>query len=194
MDMESTAVRPRRRFTVEDYHRMGRAGILAEDDRVELIEGEIVEMPPIGSPHGGAVKTLNWLLSRVVGDRAIVAVQDPVVIGDLSEPQPDLMLLRPRADFYRTSHPEPEDVLLLVEVADTTGAYDRRVKLPLYARAGIAECWLVDLGTGAIEVHRSPSGETYEERWEVRPGRRLAPAAFPDAELEAGAILGSATS
>jgi Uma2 family endonuclease len=191
MDMEITALRPRRRFTVEDYYRMAEAGILHQDDRVELIEGEIVEMPPIGSSHAGTVDHLATLLGRAVGDRAIVRVQGPVRLNDLSEPVPDLCLLRHRADYYRRSHPRPEDVLLLVEVADTTAAFDRQVKLPLYARAVIPEYWLVDLSQGLIEVFRSPTEGVYRKRFEVRPGDRLAPMAFPEIELPAAAIIGS---
>jgi Uma2 family endonuclease len=191
MDMEITALRPRRRFTVDDYYRMAEAGILREDDRVELIEGEVVEMPPIGSAHAGTVDHLATLLGRAVADRAIVRVQGPVRLGDLSEPVPDVCLLRAREDFYKRSHPRPEDTLLIVEVADTTATFDRRVKLPLYARAGIPEYWVVDLGRGLIEIYRSPSGESYRERLELRQGDRLAPATLPGVELSAADILGS---
>ena len=124
---------------------MGQAGILGEDDRLELLEGEIVEMAPIGSRHQSVVDRLTRLFSNRVGDAAVVRVQGPVRLGDDSEPQPDLLLLRRRADFYATAHPGPEDVLLLVEVPDTSTEYDREVKLPLYARHGIAEVWLVGL-------------------------------------------------
>jgi Uma2 family endonuclease len=185
------AVRQPYRFTVEDYHRMAEVGILGEDDRVELIEGEIVEMPPIRSLHGGTVKALIHLFSKYIGDRAIVAAQDPVRLTDISEPQPDLMLLRPRPDFYRDSHPTPADVLLLVEVADTSAAYDRSEKLPLYARAGIPEYWLVDLERGVLEVHRSVAGDRYGEVHELAAGARVAPASLPDVELDVGEILGS---
>jgi Uma2 family endonuclease len=191
MDMEITALRPRRRFNVEDYYRMAEAGILGEDDRVELIEGEIVEMPPIGPAHGGGVTYLNYAFPRLVGGDAILSVQNPVRLSDLSEPVPDLMLLRPRPDFYRESHPGPDDVLLLIEVADRTAAFDRRVKLPLYARAGIREYWIVDLGAGLVEVHREAGPKGYAERTEFRPGDSVAPAAFPDAVLSVGDILGA---
>ena len=127
----------RRRFTVHDYHRMGEAGILHEDDRVELIEGEIVEMAAISTRHFACVNQLNRLLIRGVGDAAIVSIQDPVRLDECTEPQPDLTVLRLRD--YRESLPMPEDVLLLIEVSNTTLAYDRGVKLPLYARAGIRE-------------------------------------------------------
>ena len=131
-------------FSVADFHRMGEAGILGEDERLELIEGEIIEMTPIGSPHGGRVNQLNRLLTQAVGERAVVAIQNPVVLGEHSEPEPDLALLRPRADFYTSSHPQAADVLLLIEVADSSLASDRDIKVPLYARHGIPEAWIVD--------------------------------------------------
>lgn len=126
----------RRLFTVSEYYRMAEAGILGEDDRVELLEGEIVQMAPIGSNHRGTVDFLaNSLVSRL-GARAIVRTQNPIRLDDFSEPQPDVALLHPRADFYRRSHPTPADVLLLVEVADSSVAFDRQVKLPLYCPSG----------------------------------------------------------
>jgi Uma2 family endonuclease len=138
----------RRLFTVAEYHKMAEAGILSEDDRVELLEGEIVAMSPIGSRHAGLVNRLNRLFSQRAGDQVVVSVQNPVRLGGYSEPQPDLALLRPRADFYTSSHPGPEDVLLAVEVAETSAAVDREVKVPLYARFGVPEVWLVDLAGG----------------------------------------------
>jgi len=189
--MDAIAARPRHRFTVADYYRMADAGILGEDDRVELIEGEIVEMPPIGSPHAGTVDQLLDLCTRAAGSRAIVRVQGPVRLSDLSEAVPDLMLLRPRRDFYRRSHPGTADVVLLVEVADTSVAFDRTVKLRLYARAGIREYWIVDLPEGVVEVHRSPAGDAYHDRQEFRPGDRVAPEALPDALIGVAEILGT---
>jgi len=180
----------RRRFTVEDYHRMGEAGILSEDDRVELIEGEIVEMTPVGSRHAGCVNRLVRLFHRTVGDRALVSVQNPVRLGQHSEPQPDVALLKPRADFYAASHPGPGEVLLLVEVVESSAHYDREVKVPLYARAGIQEVWLVDLTKGCVEVHRNPAGASYAEVLRLRRGDRLAPAAFPDAVAAVEDVLG----
>jgi Uma2 family endonuclease len=179
----------RRRFTVEEYHRMGEAGILREDDRVELIDGEIVEMTPIGSRHAACVDRLNHLLRRV-GDRAIVRVQNPATIPPHSEPQPDLMLLRPQADFYAAAHPEPRNVLLVIEVADTTLPFDRGVKVPLYARAGVAEVWLIDLTTDTVEVHRRATGSRYADVARRTRGERLACQAFPDVELSVDDVLG----
>lgn len=151
-------------YTVAEYHRMGESGIFLPDARVELIDGEIIDMTPIGSRHAGIVKRLIRVFSRAVGDGAIVAAQDPISLGDFSEPQPDLALLRFREDFYARSHPRPEEILLVVEVSDATLQYDREVKLPLYARAGIPEAWLVDVDAGALEIHRRPSGGRYVEQ------------------------------
>src|SRR2546426_2118990 len=135
----------KRRFTVDEYHRMAEAGIFSEDESVELLEGEIVEMTPISSRHAACVNKLTRLFTRELGERVVVSVQNPVALTETSEPQPDLALLRPRADFYAAGHPGPEDVLLMVEVADTSATSDRAVKVPLYARAGIEEVWLIDL-------------------------------------------------
>ena len=151
----------RHRYTVEEFLRMGEAGILRADERVELIEGEIAEMAPIGSRHAGTVKQIGAILMRTVGEGAIVSVQDPIILGPRSAPQPDLALLRPRADFYKAAHPQAKDVLLVIEVADTTQRYDRQVKLPLYARHGVTEVWLVDLEQNAMEVFREPSADGY---------------------------------
>jgi Uma2 family endonuclease len=180
----------RRRFTVEEYHRMLQAGILREDDRVELVGGEIVEMSPIGSRHAACVRRLVRMLERQVGEEAIVDSQNPIRIDPDGEPQPDVTVLRPRADFYSGSHPTPVDVLLLVEVAETSASYDRQVKLPTYAAAGVAEAWLVDLTTESIERHTSPGEHGYGEV--ARAGRRktLASTVLPAVALAADAILG----
>jgi Uma2 family endonuclease len=164
-------------FTVDDYQRMGETGILHEDDRVELIEGEIVAMPPIGSPHGGGVKHLIRLLTSTVGERAIVSAQDPIVLRPRSEPQPDITLLRPRSDFYADSHPEAADVLLLIEVADSSLHYDLHVKVPLYARQGIPEVWVVDIAHRKVLRFSRPEGGTYREQG---PIDLRTPMALPD--------------
>lgn len=142
------------RLSVDDYHRMGESGILGGELRTELIDGEIIEMPPIGHPHAGTVNLLVKLLISAVGDQAVVAPQNPVYLDDHTEPLPDIALLLPRADYYRNAHAGPDDVLLLIEVADSSLAYDRDVKLPRYARAGIPEAWLVDLSGRRLWVHR----------------------------------------
>lgn len=186
-----TAVRLLKRlFTVEEYHRMVPAGILTEDDRAELIEGEIVEMAPIGSRHAACVDRLNHRFTRQLGPDVIARVQNPICLGEHSEPQPDVTLLRPRADFYARAHPGPEEVLLLVEVAETSPEYDRDVKLPLYARAGIAEVWLVVLSEEGIEIYRQPSSQGYGEVRRVGRGGSLAPLAFPELVLAVDEVLG----
>jgi Uma2 family endonuclease len=152
----------RHSFTVEEFERMGEAGIFPPDARLELIEGEIYTMSPIGSPHAACVKFLSGLLNRLFNGKFIVSVQDPVRLNDFSEPQPDLALLRWRDDFYRHAHPTPNDVLLVVEVSDTTVAADRSVKIPLYAKAGIAETWIVNIPDGQVEIYSDPSGDSYQ--------------------------------
>jgi Uma2 family endonuclease len=180
----------RRYFTVDEYHRMGEAGIFSEDDRVELIEGEILKMSPIGSHHAATVNRLNRQLNIVLGNRAVVSVQNPIVLNDLSEPQPDLAVVKPRADFYAQAHPTAGDALLVIEVADTTAAYDRDIKLPAYARSGVPEVWIIDLPADIIESHANPAGGIYQNTRPYRRGETLAPIAFPDCEIEVATILG----
>lgn len=187
-----TAELTRVRFSVADYHRMAEAGILDEDDRVELIDGEIVSMSPVGVRHSGTINRLNKLLVRTLGDAAVVAVQNPVQLTDDTEPEPDLAVLLPRDDFYTTAHPLPADVLFLIEVADSSLLADRRVKLPRYARAGIRESWLVNLEAGAIERHTDPGQEGYREVVTLAHGRRLASTAVPGLVLDSDQILGTA--
>jgi len=180
----------RKRFTTQEYEQIAAAGVFAEDDRVELLEGEIVELSPLGPQHSACVDRLNRLLQRRVGDEAIVRVQSPVRLGQHSEPQPDVALLQPRPDFYADGHPEPEDVLLLIEVADSSLSYDRELKLPLYARAGVAEVWLVGLLPQTIEVFRAPSESGYGERREARRGESVAALNAPSVVLSVAEILG----
>jgi Uma2 family endonuclease len=180
----------RRRFTVDEYHRMIDAGVLHEDDRVELIRGEIVQMAPIGTRHAAAVAKLNDELLGRLRRRAILWPQNPVTILPDSEPQPDIVLLRYRDDFYRTALPGPRDVALMIEVADSSVRYDTTVKKPLYAEAGIAEYWLVNLAADRIEVYRDPREGDYRQATMAGRGERLAPEAFPDVELSVADILG----
>ncbi|WP_376790049.1 Uma2 family endonuclease [Thermoflexus sp.] len=178
----------RRLFTVEEYHRMAEVGILSEDDRVELIEGELIAMSPIGSRHAAAVARLTVLFSRIE-DRGIVWVQNPIRLGWHSEPQPDVALLRYRPDFYASGHPGPEDVLLIVEVAETSADYDRTVKIPLYARHGIPEAWLVDLTEAHVEIYRQPSPQGYQEARTLRRGETLHPTALPELTIAVEDLL-----
>ena len=179
----------RRVLTVAEYHRMAEAGILTERDRVELIEGELIAMSPIGSEHSGTVNALNRTLVRAVGDRAIVAVQNPVQLDDLSEPEPDFALLKPRDDDYRRATPHPHEVLLIIEVADTSLAYDRAVKRSLYARHGIPEFWIVNLAAKQVEVCRSPTGEQYASVSHVGREAVLEPQLLPGATIPVSALL-----
>lgn len=188
MNAGAQAVLSRHRFDVDEYHAMVRAGILMEGDRIELIDGELVEMHTIGSRHLACAIRLNHLLVPPLAVRARVSIQGSMRLDRYSEPEPDVLVLRPRADDYASAHPGPADVLLAIEVADTSLAYDRTVKLPLYARAGIAEVWIVDLEARAVEVHREPSADGYR-RFELVRERRIVPAAFPDLELELADIL-----
>lgn len=167
---------------------MAAAGILHEDDRVELIEGKIFEMTPIGSRHVKCVMQLTRLLAPLIGDRVLVGVQNPVRLGEHGEPQPDLAVVRARD--YEDSLPGPEDVLLLIEVSDTTLAYDRDVKLPLYARAGIAEVWIVDLVSETVERHTVATAEGYRRAERVGRGQELRSEALPDLVVATDAALG----
>lgn len=180
----------RRMFTTAEYHRMGEAGILTEDDRVELIEGEIIRMTPIGPLHTSTVDRLTSLFVSRVGSRAIVRVQGPIVLDRYSEPQPDLTLLKPRADFYAGRHPHPSDVLLAVEVMQTSADFDRGVKFPLYARGGIAEVWLIDVNARTITIGRKPTLRGYRDTATRAGSERLAPAALPRIAFRVSELLG----
>ena len=187
---EATTVPTRRRFTIHDYHRMADAGVLAPDERVELLDGEIVEMSPIGSRHAGIVDRLNMLFARRLGHHVIVRVQNPIVLDDYSEPQPDLTLLRARPDYYVGAHPRPADVLLAIEVMDSSASYDRSLKLPLYARKRLRELWLVDLPGAAVDVYRRPTASGYREHQRLTRGQRLTALAFPRIHFRVADILG----
>jgi Uma2 family endonuclease len=153
----------RHRLTVEEYHRMAKHGVLAPGARVELIEGEIFDMAPIGTRHAATVKRLNALLSKAVGQRAIVSVQDPLRLDGHSEPQSDIALLKPRADYYSRSAPVAGDALLVIEVADTTSGYDRQIKVPLYASHGVLEVWVVDLESSFVRFYRHAADGQYTD-------------------------------
>jgi Uma2 family endonuclease len=181
----------RHRFTLDEYRRMVGAGILTKDDRVELIEGEIVEMAPIGPEHGSVVTRLAHLLVPAVTGRALVWIQCGYDLETrASQFQPDLALLRPRADFYRPGNPDPADALLVIEVMWSSEDRDRRVKLPIYASTATAEVWLVDVAAELIEVYRRPSGMRYEERTVLARSESISPQAFPDLRLAVADILG----
>jgi Uma2 family endonuclease len=187
--IEPSDVLRRHLLTVDEYYRMAEVGLLAPDARVELIEGEIVDMAPIGSRHGSAVKRLTHLFMAALGDSVIVAVQDALRLSNRSQPQPDLMLLLARADYYASHHPTAADVWLLVEVSDTTARYDRSIKLNLYARHGVQEVWIVDLDNQMLRTYRNPVGELYTEVMETASPGVLAPQALPRARIDLSAVL-----
>jgi Uma2 family endonuclease len=179
----------RHRLTVEEYHRMGEAGVLAPDARVELIEGEVIDMAPIGSRHWAVVNRLNRALTIAVGERAIVSVQSALRLGTRSEPQHDLALLKPRADFYARALPTAEDTLLVIEVADTTAAYDRQVKAPLYGREGVPELWIIDLEASLVRFFKDPEGGLYSGvSTSAQPGMRPV-AMLPGITIDLSAVL-----
>ncbi|MFQ6039781.1 MAG: Uma2 family endonuclease [Candidatus Poribacteria bacterium] len=184
---------PVRRISVAEYHKMGEMGIFKEDERVELIDGVIGEMSPKGSKHTASVMKLTNLLPRLLHGRALVSIQDPIVIDDDTEPEPDVAVIKPRDDAYASAHPRTDDVLLLIEVADTSLEYDREVKLPRYAAAGIPEVWIVNLVENVIEVYREPfvaSGMgRYRIRMEFVEGDMLTSQSFPDLKIEANVVL-----
>jgi Uma2 family endonuclease len=183
------AVTPRR-FTVEEYYRMAEAGILGPEERVELLDGVIYVMSPIGSRHASNVHRLGFLLGRLLGDRAQIRFQSPIRLTDDSEPEPDLAIVMPHDDFYESAHPQPADIFWLVEAMETSAAYDRGRKLRSYARAGIVEVWLVDLKRETVEVYRQPEGDEYTDRRVLRRGQSVSCLAFPDLELAVIDILG----
>jgi Uma2 family endonuclease len=177
------------RFNTRDYHRMGETGVIAPDVRVELLEGEIIDMSPIGPFHGGVTKRLIREFTRAAKGRWIVAAQDPVRLDDHSEPQPDLMLLKPDPNDYTRRHPAPQDVYLLIEIADTSLYYDRQSKLPAYARAGIEEVWIVNLEEQVIEVYRQPCDGTYGSVVLRNKGENASPSAFADVSVAVSDLM-----
>ncbi len=178
----------RRLLTVDEYHRMGEVGILTDDDRVELIEGELVARAPIGSEHIATTNALNRLLVLAVGDRGIVSVGNPVRLSRHSEPQPDFSVLKTR-DNYRKTMPRPQDTMLAVEVANTSLDYDRKVKLALYARSGIPEVWIVNLAAQEVEVYRSPVADGYTSVMRAGPSDSLTIEAIPGVVIPVGKIF-----
>ena len=207
-----------RLFTIDDYHKMIDAGILHEDDRVELMNGEIQTMSPIDSVHAANVNRLNRLLTRLIDEQAIVSIQNPLELNDYSEPQPDLVLLRWRDDFYEEHHPTPEDTLLVIEVANpvflksfvphlpvrrwdktfqdsyTSVIFDRTSKLPRYAAAGIPEVWIVNIKQHVIEQYTQPVGDEYVNRKIIRRGLVATTCLEPILELPLERIFGRRSS
>jgi Uma2 family endonuclease len=181
----------RHRFDVEEYHRMLEAGVLSEDDRVELIGGEIVDMTPIGGPHLSCVVALTHLLVMAAGGRYFVSVQNPIRLGPSDEPQPDVSLIRTQPEPDAEGPPGSDEVLLVIEVADTSLAYDRDVKLPVYARARIPEVWIVDLRGRKVEVYADPASGGYRVFRAAGPSEQLSSETVEGLSLSVDEVLGS---
>lgn len=178
----------KRLLTVDEFQSMAETGVFSEDERLELIRGEIVEMSPIGERHFGCVRRLNYRLNRRLGSRAVVDIQNPLWLGDQSNVYPDVIVLR--KGFLSDEMPRPQDVLLVIEVADSSLAYDRDVKIPLYAESAVPEAWLIILKSQTIFVYRQPSPEGYREVRQYRRGETISLEAFPEERLTVDSILG----
>lgn len=179
----------RHRFSVYGYHQMGQVGIFAEDDRVELIDGEIIEMSPIGTRHAGHVNYLNTLFYTRLASQVVISIQNPLRLGEFSEPQPDLMILRHRDDSYASVMPEPADVLLLVEVADSSLQFDREVKIPLYARHAVEVVWLLDLKNNALEIYEEPVDGIYTIRRTPPLSTHISVKSLPDFKVQVAELF-----
>ena len=179
----------KRLFTVHEYHRMVEAGILFEGDRVELIRGEVIAMSPIGPRHSAAVLRGNGALVRIVGDRAIVGVQGSVRLDEYDEPQPDLYLLRPKDDFYASGHAGPSDIFLIIEVADSSLAYDQTVKKDLYAQTGVPEYWISNVRDDCIIAYSDIQENTYRAVRQFQRGDIITPRLLPECRVPADVLL-----
>jgi Uma2 family endonuclease len=180
----------KRLFTVKEYYQMAESGIIANGERVELIRGEIIKMSPIGRRHEACVDFCNYMLAHKLGAKVIIRVQNPLSLDNTSEPEPDAMILKYKDDFYRSGHPQPSDVLLLIEVADSAIGKDRELKIPLYAEDGITEVWLIDINSDGIEVYRYPTAKGCQEIQKFYRGQNLSLLAFPYVSIAVDEILG----
>lgn len=176
-------------FTVNDYYRMAEAGIFAEDARLELVNGEVIEMTPIGSRHAACVKKLTELLYNSLSKKVQIGVQDPILLNDFTEVRPDISLLRRKKDFYAKRHPNANEVYLVIEIADTSITYDRSIKLPLYAQAGIAEIWIIDLQNEVVEISSDPDGGDFLKKTIYKTGESVRSNIFPELIIPVNEIL-----
>ena len=181
----------KRLFTADEYHRMGETGIFHPEERTELIDGEIVLMTPIGYRHALCVSRVNTLLIQALGNRMVLGPQNPLRLSDWTEPQPDIVVYKPRSDFYAKKRQRPSDVLLLIEVADTSLRHDQKTKLARYAKAGIPEVWIEDLQHNLLYVYRIPSARSYSTVLTLSPENTVSPAAFPDISFSVDELLGT---
>jgi Uma2 family endonuclease len=179
----------RKLFTTDEYYRMAQVGILTPYDRVELIEGEIIRMSPIGTRHAGCVNRISESFMLNFHGRAVVTVQNPAHLNQYNEPQPDILLLKPREDYYSSMHPSAEDTLLLLEVADTSLAFDLKVKIPVYAAMGVPEVWIADLTKNVVRIFRHPEAGQYQTVLTSSPGETLSVLAFPDTAFNVGDLI-----
>jgi Uma2 family endonuclease len=175
-------------ISVEDYHKMGEAGLFESGARIELIDGELFDMTPIGTQHASTVTRLTDILTDGLRGKAIISVQNPIVLGAQSEPQPDLAVLEKKKDYYASAHPRPGDILLLIEVADTTASRDREIKVPLYARHGIPEVWLIDLEQKRLEVYHGPKAGEYRHV-DIYRKEQVSPKGLPDVKIDLNELL-----
>jgi Uma2 family endonuclease len=179
----------KKRFTADEYQRMGQVGILSEDDRVELIDGEVVAMTPIGARHCACVDGVTRAMVIGAGDRAIVRVQGSVRLHLYTEAEPDLVLLRPRVDFYASRHPGPADILLIVEIAESSIDYDRDVKARIYAESGVPEYWLADLNANLVSCYSAPHEGTYRSLQQYHGGQTITPQLLPQCPVAVDLLL-----
>jgi len=179
----------RHQFTVDDYYRLGEIGVIAANDRVELVCGEIIDMPPIGASHAACVERMHFLLTTRVGPEWQVRSQNPLRLGDRDEPVPDVMVVKARADFYESGHPVTDNVALLVEVSDTTLVYDRGTKAPMYARNGVKEVWIVDINGETVLVYRDPGPGGYRVAEAKHREERISSSVLPDIDIAVSDIL-----
>ncbi|MCF3645440.1 Uma2 family endonuclease [Planktothrix agardhii] len=179
----------KRYFTVEDYQKMGEVGVFKADENNELVAGEIIKMSPIGKRHAACVNRCNHLFYQILGDQILISVQNPIQLNNLSQPQPDLVLLQPRPDFYEERHPQPSDIILLIEVSDTTIDFDQQVKIPLYCQSDIQEVWLIDLNQNIVRVYRTPTANGYQSIQFFTVEQTLTLAAFPEFNININQIF-----
>lgn len=180
----------RKRFRVEEFHKMTELGILPEESGWEIVDGYLIDKMSIGSKHASTVKRLNRILTKLVKDNAIVSVQDPIRLDDYNEPEPDIALLKPREDFYSKNHPLPQEILLLIEVSDSTIEYDRKIKKTLYAKAGITEFWIINLQDDTLEFYSQPKNGNYRLARILESGETLKLNSIENLTLTINEILG----
>ena len=177
-------------FTVDEYYSMAEAGIIGPDERVELVEGEIIQMSPIGHRHGVRVVRGSTLFFRALDRKAVISTQGTLRLNRRTELEPDLVVYKPRADFYASGRAKPADVLLVVEMADISLSYDRKIKIPLYAAAGIPEVWIQDINGDILHVFRDPEGNRYVTSTQLKAGDFVSPLAFPEIRFSINDIFG----